>query len=49
MAKPNPDGLEILININMNIARGLNEQTQRRMEAQENADPSAPPPPAADV
>ncbi|MBR1777509.1 MAG: flagellar biosynthesis regulator FlaF [Alphaproteobacteria bacterium] len=36
MAKPSAQSLEILININMNIARGLNEQSLRRAQQQEN-------------
>lgn len=35
MAKPSAKSLEILININMNIARGLNEQSVRRAQQQE--------------
>ena len=35
MAKPSAQSLEILININMNIARGLNEQSLRRAQQQE--------------
>lgn len=38
MAKPSAQSLEILININMNIARGLNEQSLRRSQQQENAE-----------
>lgn len=37
MAKPSAQSLEILININMNIARGLNEQSLRRAEELEKA------------
>ena len=36
MAKPSAQSLEILININMNIARGLNEQSLKRAQQQEN-------------
>lgn len=32
MAKPAAESLDILININMNIAKGLNEQSARRAE-----------------
>ncbi len=32
MAKPSAQSLDVLININMNIARGLNEQSLRRAE-----------------
>lgn len=32
MAKPSAQSLDVLININMNIARGLNEQSLRRTE-----------------
>lgn len=35
LAKPAPEALDTLININMNIARGLNEQSKRRIEEQE--------------
>ena len=35
MSKPSAQSLEILININMNIARGLNEQSLRRAQQQE--------------
>ena len=35
MTKPSAQSLEILININMNIARGLNEQSLRRVQQQE--------------
>ena len=35
MAKPSAQSLEILININMNIARGLNEQSLRRAQEEE--------------
>lgn len=35
MAKPAAQSLEILININMNIAKGLNEQSIRRAQQQE--------------
>ena len=35
MAKPSAQSLEILININMNIAKGLNEQSLRRAQQQE--------------
>lgn len=35
MAKPSAQSLEILISINMNIARGLNEQSLRRAQQQE--------------
>ena len=34
-AKPSPEALDTLININMNIARGLNEQSKRRIEEQQ--------------
>ena len=34
MAKPSAQSLDILININMNIARGLNEQSLNRAQAQ---------------
>ena len=34
MAKPSAQSLEILININMNIAKGLNEQSLHRAENQ---------------
>lgn len=34
-AKPTPEALDTLININMNIARGLNEQSKRRIEEQQ--------------
>ena len=35
LAKPDPAALDILININMNIARGLNEQSARRLQEAE--------------
>ena len=35
MAKPSAQSLEILININMNIARGLNEQSLRKSQSAE--------------
>ena len=35
MAKPSAQSLDILININMNIARGLNEQSLRRAQEEE--------------
>lgn len=35
MAKPSAQSLDILININMNIARGLNEQSLHRAQTQE--------------
>jgi len=35
MAKPSAQSLDILININMNIARGLNEQSLRQTQAEE--------------
>lgn len=35
MAKPSAQSLDILININMNIARGLNEQSLRRAQQQQ--------------
>ncbi len=35
MAKPSAQSLEILININMNIARGLNEQSLRKSQSTE--------------
>lgn len=35
IAKPSPEALDTLININMNIARGLNEQSKRRIEEQQ--------------
>ena len=41
MAKPSAQSLEILININMNIARGLNEQSIRRAQTQESGQPAA--------
>lgn len=41
MAKPSAQSLEILISINMNIARGLNEQSIRRAQ-QQNANNDAP-------
>ena len=34
MAKPSAQSLEVLININMNIAKGLNEQSLHRAQAQ---------------
>lgn len=37
MAKPSAQSLDVLININMNIARGLNEQSLRRAEESGNA------------
>ena len=37
MAKPSAQSLDILININMNIARGLNEQSLRRAQTDEEA------------
>lgn len=42
MAKPAPESLEILININMNIARGLNEQSLRRAQQQDEQPPGPP-------
>lgn len=42
MAKPAPEPLGILIDINMNIARGLNEQTKRLMEEAEAAASQSP-------
>lgn len=36
MARPTPQSLEVLININMNIARGLNEQSNRRIQNQDD-------------
>ena len=41
MAKPSAQSLEILISINMNIARGLNEQSLRRAQ-QQNEKEQAP-------
>ena len=38
MAKPSAQSLEILININMNIARGLNEQSLRRTQQQQETE-----------
>ncbi|MBR1945452.1 MAG: flagellar biosynthesis regulator FlaF [Alphaproteobacteria bacterium] len=38
MAKPSAQSLEILININMNIARGLNEQSLRRAQQQQETE-----------
>ncbi len=38
MAKPSAQSLDVLININMNIARGLNEQSLRRTEEAGAAD-----------
>lgn len=38
MAKPEAKSLDILISINMNIARGLNEQSVRRAEAEQAAE-----------
>lgn len=38
MAKPSAQSLDVLININMNIARGLNEQSLRRTEEAGPAD-----------
>lgn len=38
MAKPSAQSLDVLININMNIARGLNEQSLRRTEEADAAD-----------
>ncbi len=38
MAKPSAQSLDVLININMNIARGLNEQSLRRTEEAGSAD-----------
>lgn len=43
MAKPSPEALGVLIEINMNIARGLNEQTKNRIEKQTQQDSEAPP------
>lgn len=40
MAKPEAKSLDILININMNIARGLNEQSLRRAQQAESAAPA---------
>ena len=43
IAKPSPEALDTLININMNIARGLNEQSKRRIEEQQKkAEEQAP-------
>ena len=41
MANPEAKSLDILININMNIARGLNEQSAHRVQAAEQQ-PAAP-------
>ena len=38
MAKPAAQSLDILININMNIARGLNEQSLRQAQAEEGSE-----------